>query len=133
MNTELILRGIDAEIDKLLRVRAILLEVAEPAPIKPVSVKRAYAKRAPVVDAEPEPRVTILPPRQKREYTRRPKPAATAPNALSASVSDKPVFVPKTAPLAIPAQAAPPPDDSALEAAMRQHLLGGAAPVRSVN
>ena len=54
------------------------------------------------------------------------KPTVIEPKALAAPVSSKPVFVPKALPLE-PQIAKSDMDEGALEAAMRQKLLGGAA------
>ena len=126
MNIELIVGEIDAEIEKLKRIRAILEQLLTPKPQRIAKPRRARIRRLPQVELQPEPRLVILPPKQPREYTRRVKQAAVEPKALAAPMSNRPVFVPKAAVReSQPAQAAH--DGSGLEAVMRRKWLGGAA------
>ena len=126
MNIELIVGEIDAEIEKLKRIRAILEELLTPKSQKIVEPRRARIRRLPQVELQPEPRLVILPPKRPREYTRRVKQAAVEPKALAAPMSNRPVFVPKAAVReSQPAKAVH--DGSGLEALMRRKLLGGAA------
>ena len=126
MNIELIVGEIDAEIEKLKRIRAILEQLLTPKPQKIAKPRRARLQSLPQVELHPEPRLVVLPPKQRREYTRRVKQAAVEPKALAAPMSNRPVFVPKAVVReSQPAQAVH--DGSGLEALMRRKLLGGAA------
>jgi len=126
VNIELIVGEIDAEIDNLQRIRAILEELLRQKSRKIVKPRRDRIQRLPQIELQPEPRLVILPPKQRREYTRRVKQAAIAPKALAAPMNNRPVFVPKAAVRERqPAKAAS--DGSGLEAVMRRKLLGGAA------
>lgn len=126
VNIELIVGEIDAEIEKLQRIRAILEEllrsksrrVAKPLPVR--------VRRLPQIEIQLEPRLVVLPPKQQREYTRRVKQVVIVPKALAAPMSNHPVFVPKAAaPESQPAKGAGAESD--LEAVMRRRLLGGVA------
>jgi hypothetical protein len=128
MDIERILREIDAEKDKLERIRAILDGFSRTVKRKQTRTKRVEQQIALAVDHLPEPRLIVLPPKQRPQFTRRIKPRVTEPTALSTPASTKPVFVPNI----------PKPDgkpriedsrvgESGLEAIMRQKLLGGAA------
>lgn len=140
MDIKTILRLIDAEIEKLQRARSILVALSQPetrqvAKPRRASVKRTSkpakritkpAKRVPELELQPEPRLTVLPPKQKREYTRQVKPRTVVPSAFTAPLSSRPVFVPKAAAQKPqPTNSPRPPID--LEAAMRKKLLEGAA------
>ena len=126
MNIELIVGEIDAEIEKLKRIRAILEQLLTLKPQRIAKPRRARIRRLPQVELQPEPRLVILPPKQPREYTRRVKQAAVEPKALAAPMSNRPVFVPKAAVReSQPAQ--PVHDATGLEALMRWKLLGGVA------
>ena len=123
MNIELIVGELDAQIEKLQQIRAILEELLRPKSRGIVKPRRA---RVPQIELKPEPRLVVLPPKQRREYTRRVKQATIEPKALAAPMSDRPVFVPKAAVQeSQPAKAAH--DGSGLEAVMRRKLLGEAA------
>jgi len=126
VNIELIIVEIDAEIEKLKRIRAILEQLLTPKSQRIAKPRRARVLRFPHVELQPEPRLVILPPKQRREYTPRVKQATIEPKALAAPMSNRPVFVPKAAVReSQPAKAAH--DRSGLEAVMRRKLLGGAA------
>lgn len=126
MDIEGILREIDAEIDKLQRVRSIVEGIsgatATNAAKKSAKPRRPRVARVAQAEPRPEPRLIVLPPKQKREYHRA-KSALSEPKALAAPVSNRPVFVPKPVALA-PQPIAITRDESTLEAAMRQKLLG---------
>lgn len=131
MDIQQILREIDAEIEKLQRARAILEHLSRP------TKKKRLAKPKPARDQRPfrnelipEPRLIVLPPKPKREYTRRIKVRITRPTALAAPLSTKPVFVPRAMEPALQTEKSKEQrkiSDDALEAAMRRKLLGGAA------
>ena len=126
MDIEGILREIDAELDKLQRIRSIVVSLSRAAAIKPTKVRRTRVLGFIQTDPTPEPRLIVLPPKRKREYTRRVKPAIKESKALAPPINYRPVFVPKSM-KAQPPITEPDRDESALEAAMRQKLLGGAA------
>lgn len=126
MNIELIVGEIDAEIEKLKRIRAILEQLLTPKPEQFTKPRPARLQSLPQIELRPEPRLVILPPKRTREYTRKVKQAAVEPKALAAPMSNRPVFVPKAAiGTSQPAKAAQ--DGSGLEALIRRKLLGGAA------
>jgi hypothetical protein len=126
VNIELIVGEIDAEIEKLKRIRAILEQLLTPKSPRIAKPRRARVLGLPQIELQPEPRLVVLPPKQRREYTRRVKQAAVEPKALAAPMTNRPVFVPKAAVReSQPAKTAQ--DGSGLEAVMRRKLLGGAA------
>jgi hypothetical protein len=126
VNIELIVGELDAQIEKLQQIRAILEELLRPKSRGIVKPRRARVRRVPQIELKPEPRLVVLPPKQRREYTRRVKQATIEPKALAAPMSDRPVFVPKAAVQeSQPAKAAH--DGSGLEAVMRRKLLGETA------
>lgn len=131
------LREIDTELALLKNVRRMLMELREPmlmtksaAPQK-AAVAVVVEPVAPVL-AEPaaEPMLTVVPPRQKREYHRRSRHAAEV-KAIGGTIPQGPVFVKPAVVVAAPAKtAAPAPvemDAAALEAAIRRKLLGQVA------
>ena len=126
MNIKLIVGEIDAEIAKLERIRAVLRELLAPKTQTTAKRQPARVKRVRPISPQPEPRLTVLPPKQQREYTRRVKPVVIEPKALAAPASNRPVFVPKAA-LQETQPAKMTEDRSELEAVMRRKLLGGAA------
>ena len=126
MNIEGILREIDAEIDMLRRIRSIVEGLSGAAVKKHGKPKRTRVVRDIQTEPKPEPRLIVVPPKQKRAYTRRVKPLVSEPKALAAPLSVRPVFVPRSMP-AEPQPAKMDTDANALEATMRQKLLGGAA------
>lgn len=131
MDFQRILQEIDAEIEQLQRARTVLEQLSRP------TKKRKLAKPKPARDEQStkaeivsEPRLIVLPPKLKHEYTRRIKLPVTAPTALAAPLSAKPVFVPKATGPALQSEKSKEHrevNDDALEAAMRRKLLGGAA------
>lgn len=132
MNIEVILRELDAEIEKLERVRDMFLNLSSytlPAekPKKKLDKKRtAPAPEVPVVS---DPQLVVLPPKVKREYQPRTRHTAQEPRALAAPVSDRPVFVPRVAVVPAPKAAPEKPALTAdeLEKALRHNLFGSAA------
>ena len=150
-----ILREIDAELDRLCRARKILEGMAVSASIvqRPVLKKRP-AKRSvaatptptepnkgktvspgsgltmtsSVTASIPQPTVTILPPKQKREYRRTIKASVPEPRALAAPRSNEViVYMPPGVPTKSVAKAATSqqvPLDH-LEAVMRQRFFSG--------
>lgn len=123
MNIKAILREIDAEIEKLQRIRLIFKGLLEPKPRQIARTRRARVKRPSVVEIKPEPHLIVLPPKQKREYTHRIKPNVIEPKALAAPVSNRPVFVPKTV-VQEPRTATIIGAANDLEATIRQNLMG---------
>ena len=125
MDFKRIVGEIDAEIVKLQHIRAILQELVTPKSRAVATPRPARVERIPSPEIKPEPRLVILPPRARREYTRRAKPTLVEPKALAAPMSTLPVFVPKTG---IPESQKPKSADTEvdLEAAIRRQLLGGA-------
>jgi hypothetical protein len=125
VNIELIVGEIDAEIEKLQRIRAILEDLLRPKSRTIAKPRRARVRRLPQIELQPETRLVVLPPRQRRESTRRVKQVVISPKALAAPMSNRPVFVSKAAVReSQPAKAA---HHGSLEAVMRRKLLGGAA------
>ncbi|WP_041592609.1 hypothetical protein [Terriglobus roseus] len=154
MQYSAILREIDAELHKLIQVRNILASTVLSAsridhirskerPTKRVSLVRSKADQpiedAPVQNAlllpttrdtsvrTPEPAVTVLPPKQKREYRRAIKPFVPEPRALAAPRFNGVVvyMVPSSSTeevTAVPASPLASPEN--LEAMMRQKLFG---------
>lgn len=126
MDMAAILQEIDAEIEKLERVREIIAGL-----YRPVRRRKKRPKRTPPVPAataRAEPKLVVVPPRTKREYRTRVKATTQIAGALAAPVSYSPVFVPRAISLDLPVRE---PklnelDPTALEAAMRQNLLSGA-------
>ena len=126
MDLASILLQIDAEISKLQRIREIVQTLAGSR----VSVRRprrskAIAPVSPTSASAPE--LVILPPKQKREYRPRLKPAPTAPRALGPAPSQKPVFVPRASVATPVEQNHAQPEIRSLEALVRHNLLGGVA------
>ncbi|WP_157178390.1 hypothetical protein [Terriglobus roseus] len=155
MQYSAILREIDAELNKLLQVRKILAGTVEPSSVTPrtdskkrcakkiASVRRQAAKpmetatlrSLPLVPTTsgglasiPRATVTVLPPKQKREYRRTIKAFVPEPRALAAPRSSGVVvyMAPESSTKAVATQ----PQSQLLstenlEAVMRQKLLGG--------
>ena len=126
MDIALIVGGIDAEIKRLKRIRAIVEALLQPktravAKARPVPVERIARP-----ELKPEPQMVVLPPKRRREYTRRVKPRSVESKALAAPVSSRPVFVPKGA---LPQQPTPKlaATQESLEAVIRHKLLRGVA------
>lgn len=126
-----ILREIDAEIERLEQIRGIVAALS--GPVLPRAERITQMAQAELVEAKvQQPELVVLPPKKKREYTRRARHAAETPRALATAIPDRPVFVPRGAAVeAAPAVKQEPvePEVSAeeLEAAMRRRLLGDAA------
>lgn len=141
MDIAAIVRLIDAELDKLRTVRGILTDISTKHPVDRPSRKSATTKTRQAQSPSPpaelpmavhEARATVLPPKVKRSYGPRIKPVSHEPKALSAPMSDRPVFVPKaTASTQVSqpgiALVAASQDLDAMEAALRRNLLGGPA------
>jgi hypothetical protein len=156
MQYSAILRAIDAELNKLLQVRTILASTMESAPvIQRTRPKKRLVKRissmpprvANPVEAAPssssirlmpeagnsavsipEPLVSVLPPKQKREYRRTIKPFVPEPRALAAPRSSEVVvyMAPSTSPKTVPIlPAGPLASPENLEAVMRHKLFSG--------
>jgi len=126
VNIDLIVGEIDAEIEKLQQIRAILEDLLTPKSRTVTKPRPARVKRLPQIEVQPEPRLIVLPPRRRRESTRKVKPVSMQPRALAAPLSSLPVFVPKAAVRdSQPAKVTG--DIDGLEAVMRRKLLGGAA------
>lgn len=114
---------IDAELDRLARIRKIVAELATPTrrrrrrPIAQVLAVRPISVPTPVS--------TVLPSKLKREYRRKAKPIVPQPTALAAPISDKPVFVPRAPFVAARSEEvkATELDLVTLEAAFRQNLM----------
>jgi hypothetical protein len=132
MNIAAILREIDSEIDRLERARAILSEVAAPAPLKQRrQLDKLVVDRPLVVPqaAIAPPKLIVVPPKTKRGYRRTHKPLPTVPRPLSSAIPLTPVFVSRTA---VPIEsgrltALMESDTETLESTMRKNLLGGVA------
>ena len=126
VNIELIIGEIDAEIEKLVRIRAILEKLLVPKSRTNAKPRPVRLKQVPQIVVQAEPRLVVLPPQQRREYTRRVQRALIEPKALAAPASNLPVFVPKAAIREVqPAKVAG--HVTGLEAVMRRKLLGGVA------
>lgn len=139
MDVSGILREIDAEIAKLKSIRNIVAGLVGPVRsrrrvVQPPQELMQEEIVEETAEAAAEPALVVLPPRQRREYRARTKTSAHEPRALGSSVPDRPVFVPKV--VAAPVVAAklasvepePEPfDAAALEAALRQRFISGAA------
>lgn len=110
---------IAGEIEKLQRIRAILKELWSPQLRTGARRQPARQKRLPPIAAQSEPRLLVLPPKQRREYTPRAKAIRLERRALAAPASDRPIFVPKAA-IRESRAANVTADESNLEAVMRQ-------------
>jgi hypothetical protein len=140
MDYSAILNEIDAELGRLIRVRAILADLAEPAikkirqPRKKQSVKKAVpALAAFVPDPMPPspPKLTILPPKQSRKYERRVKPHVPELRAIGGTIPRGPVVVQKPDPAALAVSATSLPQaPHSLELLMRERLLDGSTAKR---
>ena len=133
MDIESILHELDAEIEKLERVRAMFLNLSSYTQLAEKPKKKLEKKRtvaAPETPVIPDPQIVILPPKVKREYQPRVRAVAQEPRALAAPVSDRPVFVPRVAvvtPASKSEAAKPTFTAEELEKALRQNLFGSAA------
>lgn len=131
-----ILFQIDTELERLERLRSVVSGISGKNPRVTLSAPRRKPKKKPQnqmllalesIVTVVEPRVVILPPKPKREYTPRAKAHVEAPNALAGAVSNRPVFVPKAvvALRSEPVAAQPKEVDLAtLEAEIRKNFLG---------
>ena len=138
MDLASILHQIDSEITKLQHIREIVQGIASPARragsrkqrrIVTVTASVDPSTSAPEPDlSSPAPELIILPPKQKREYSRRLRPVPTAPRALGPAPSERPVFVPRASLATRVGQDREPAEVHSLEALVRQKLLGGIAP-----
>jgi hypothetical protein len=117
-----ILDEIDAELYRLAQIRRVVERLSAP----PQRKRRRPIARVPAVRPTPipVPVLTVLPPKLKREYRRKPKPMPRQPKALSAPISDRPIFVPRVAFTAARSEQAKAMefDPAMLEAAFRQNL-----------
>jgi hypothetical protein len=137
-----ILFEIDAEIERLGRIRTIVEGLAWPPPRKQKKPRRRQpiprelviaAPRLTILPPKPTilppkptilpPKLTILPPKPRSEYRRKRK-TVSEPRALSSAVPEKPVFVPRAAVRSELVTNATEFGLDALEAALRQNLLG---------
>jgi hypothetical protein len=116
-----ILFEMDAEIERLGRIRTIVEGLAWPPPRKQKKPRRRQPIPRELVIAAP--RLTILPPKPRSEYRRKRK-TVSEPRALSSAVPEKPVFVPRAAVRSELVTNATEFGLDALEAALRQNLLG---------
>lgn len=126
MDIAAILHAIDAEIEKLERVREIIAGLYRP--VRRMQKKPKRAQTVPAMIPHAEPTLVIVPPRTKREYRTRVTATSQTARALAAPVSLDPVFVPRAVSLDSPARD---PridefDPQAMETAIRQNLLSGA-------
>ena len=132
MNIAAIVTEIDAEIEKLHRIRAILQGLSAPLhPLRPARKHRSSEPaevRLPSPQIEVLPKIEVLPPKTKREYRPRTRPAPELPKALAPAPSTQPVFVPRAA---VPNTKAlfmmPRLSGGALEAVVRKNLTRGVA------
>lgn len=139
MNIAAIVSEIDAEIDKLRRIRDIVQSIRVLAPPKGSKRKRRRSQpsRTDVSKLQAEllsdidevkmtqPQLIVLPARRKREYRLKSRPTREMPRALARAPSTQPVFVPRSAvPNAKSIVIATRHSDDALEAAVRKSLMG---------
>jgi hypothetical protein len=133
MNIATIVSEIDAEIEKLRTVRDIIQGLSLPVHRLPAKRKKRMSRKPAgaglsMPPIKVLPRIVVVPPKQKREYRPRTRLAPEISNALARAPSTRPVFVPRAAvPNAKPVIATPRLSEAALEAAVRQNLLGGVA------
>lgn len=141
MDIEGILREISAEIEMLQQMREIVASLETPA--VPLRSRRGVRKQiknlelqqevnSQEISTEAAPVLVVLPPRQKREPRTRVRASSQEPKALASSIPERPVFVPRVTkevePKVVKAESAATAfDPAALEAALRQSLLGGVA------
>lgn len=122
MDIPAIVRELDAEIDRLKRIRQIVQGLLGGAPlpaVKQLRKPKAVVKRP----SAATPQLIVLPPKQKREYRPRLKPIVVAPRALAPAPSDKPVFVPSASPVVLIPNVKD-IDVEVLETNVRKNLLG---------
>jgi len=138
MNIAAIVGEIDAEIDKLRRIREIVQSIRVSAPPKRskrgrrasqqsgTDVSRPQAELLTDISKVPMPQLIVLPARRKREYRPRIRPVPDMPKALAQAPSSRPIFVPRSAvPNGKPVVAIPRLNEGALEAVVRQNLMNG--------
>ena len=126
MDIAAIVHEIDAEIEKLKLIREIIAGLYRP--VRHTEQKSKRTQTVPATISHAEPTLVVLPLRTKREYRTRVKATPQTTRALAAPVLQSPVFVPRAVSLESPDR------DSrvsgfnplAMEAAIRQTLLGGA-------
>jgi len=88
-----ILKALDADIEKLYRVRDIIAGLEQPA-----QTRKKKPRRKPLpssAEHAAEPVLVRLPPKVKREYRPPVKPLTPVPMALAPVSSDRPVLVPR--------------------------------------
>jgi len=123
MDFSRILAQIDTELEKLNRIREVVLSLAPQE-----KAKRAKRSKAPLtVSTEPEvavqvPQVVVLPTHRKREYRRRSTRPVAESRALAAPITEGPVFVSKAVMDAKSLSKAQPERD--LSFVFRKRLLG---------
>jgi hypothetical protein len=138
MNIAAILSEIDAEIEALRNIRSIIQGLS--APVHPLRRKRKRTSSQPQESDQVElrverlprvemlPQIKVVPPKQRREYRPRTKPVLEMPRALARGPSTQPVFVRRTAVSETePVFTAQGLSETALEAVVRQNLMGGIA------
>lgn len=138
MNIAAIVSEIDAEIEKLHRIRDIVRRILGPTDQLRLRRKQTsgQARKAgspkpssdalPRLDMAPSPQTIVLPLGKRREYRLRRKSISTLPKALARAPSTQPVFVPRSALAnAKPAFSAKSLSGTGLEAAIRHNLIGG--------
>jgi hypothetical protein len=134
MDIAAILHEIDAEIEKLERIRTIVEGLLPTVPAKKIKAKRKKPVRDKEVVAEPNqivppPTLVVLPPRSKREYRPRQIAIVQQPRPLASAIPQRPVFVPRAVILdrteVATEHAGFAPE--ALEAALRKSFLGVAS------
>lgn len=128
MDLASILDQIDSEIARLGRIREIVQGLAGSGP----RLRSQKPRRSKLTSALPSllastPELVILPPKQKRGYSPRLKPAPVLVRALGPAPSDRPVFVPRANVTVRVEQDHEPTKVHSLEAVVRKNLLGGVA------
>src|SRR5580658_7898236 len=126
MDLASILHQIDAEIGKLQHIRKIVQGLAG-SHVRVRRPRRSKSVAAVIPPSVPAPELVILPPKQKREYRPRFRPATTTTRALGPAPSERPVFVPRASVATRGEQERAPTEAKSLEALVRQNLLGGVA------
>lgn len=139
MNIAAIVAEIDSEIEKLRTIRHIIQGLSAPAHSVRRKPKRSTSSQLPEINhVEPQievlvqnevlPQIKVVPPRQKREYRPRTRPSPQIPKALARAPLTGPVFVPRSAvPNTKLILTTPRLSHDALEAVVRQNLMGGVA------
>lgn len=132
MNIAAIVSEIDAEIEKLHRIRDIIYGLSVPVHRSRPKHNRISTEPREValsgLQMEVLPKIEVVPPKEKREYRPRTRTVAEMPKALARAPSTQPVFVPRSdIPNAKPVITMPRLNEDALEAIVRQNLMGGGA------